>query len=145
MSIVVTNKGDTPHKGRFDGKDYAFPVGVPVSIPDSAAAHIFAFGKSDADRARVLVKNGWQKNGTPGDPHGPDMAKKRLESFVFQVITDEEVARAVKPKQTLPPPRVKTGVNAMSPLVEQNGQRMPQGGPMSLPGSSAPLAPPAAQ
>ncbi len=140
MSIVVTNKGELPHKGRFNGKDYEFPVGDPVSIPESAAMHIFAYGKGDADRARLLIKNGWQKNGTPGDPAGPEAARARLNSFVFQVVSEEDVAKATKPKQVAPV-RKPSGVNAMSSLVSENGQRKPIGGPMQLPGSSAPIAP----
>ncbi len=146
MSIVVTNNGEQPHRGRFNGVDYSFPVGVPVSMPESAAAHIFAYGKSDADRAKVLVKNGWQRNGTQFDPFGPDMAMKRLQSFAFQIVTDEDAVRASKPvKQIAPAQRERTGVNAMSKLADASGNTMPRGGAMQLPGSAAPLAPPAAQ
>ncbi len=142
MSIVVTNKGEHPHRGRFDGKSYEFPVDEPVSIPDAAAAYLFAFGKTDADRAKLLVKNGWQKNGNPGDPYGPEAARARLNSFVFQVVKEEDVVRAARPKATVEG-RQKTGVNAMSSLVDERGNRTApaSGGPMQLPGSSAPIAP----
>ncbi len=41
MSVTVTNGNDEDFVGRFDGHDYEFPVGVPVTIPMVVAEHIF--------------------------------------------------------------------------------------------------------
>lgn len=45
--IQVTNHNHFPLPGRFNGKDYVFPPGVPVSVPEKAAEHIFALGRDD--------------------------------------------------------------------------------------------------
>ena len=43
-SVQVMNHNDFPLKGRWNGKDYAFPPGRPVELPEEAANHIFGFG-----------------------------------------------------------------------------------------------------
>ncbi len=140
--IVVTNRGKL-FEGRFDGKAYEFPTGEGVPIPLAAASYIFAYGKADEDRKRLLIKYGWQKNGTKGDPFGPEAAMKRLGEFQFR----EEADDAPAPKEKRKIERAMTGVNAMSKMVGQDGQRrprVPDSPAVMIPGSTAPLAPPAA-
>lgn len=141
--IVVTNRNAEEHKGKFNGKVYTFPPNQPVSIPEDAAMHLFAFGKSDADRARILVRNGWQRTGDNESVVGPKAAMERLNKFAFHVIEDAppipKEKRVVK-GPTLKPQRQQTGVNAMSSMVDEHGQRKPHGN-INIPGSAAPIAP----
>lgn len=140
MTMIVTNRNREAHSGRFNGTLYTFPPNEPVKIPEAAAIHLFAYGKSDADRQRVLVRNGWQRSGKPGDVYGPEAAMKRLMLFVFQVIEDPPPVPKEK-KVVKVPERKPTGVRAMSSLVGENGQRATAPSPIAFPGSSTPIAP----
>lgn len=85
MNVSVTNKNKEPYGRKFDGKLYEFPVGEAVVIPVVAAQYLFAYGQTDAERDKILVRNGWQKNGMPGLAEGgPAAAKKRLSNFIFK-------------------------------------------------------------
>jgi len=57
MQIWVTNGSEKAIKGRYNGEDYEFPVGVPTPVEQDAAAHIFGFGVSD--KSRALTRLGW--------------------------------------------------------------------------------------
>lgn len=141
--IVVTNRNGEEHHGKFDGKEYVFPPNQPVSVPEDVAMHLFAYGKGDVDRARVLIRNGWQRTGDNTSPFGPKAAMEKLQRFAFQVIEDPPPVPKAKRVVTGPQPKLQrqpTGVNAMSSLVDERGQRKPNG-TINLPGSAAPIAP----
>jgi hypothetical protein len=161
MNVSVTNKNDEDYARKFDGKLYEFPVGKAVVIPDVAAQYLFAYGQDDAARQKILVRNGWQKNGAPGLAEGgPIAAMKRLQNFVFKAAPDDEprakpskvVTEGVKQavaagKQA----RVPGGIGAISAHAKDDGRTiLPRpaasgatGGTIHLPGKAAPLAPPA--
>jgi hypothetical protein len=102
MNVSVTNKGED-FTGKFDGKEYVFERGKTVVIPEKAAMFLFAFGMDDAARARVLVRNGWQKMGGPEHLRA---AKARLGEFSFR--EGPEDAPRAKPKAiVLEPIRMK--------------------------------------
>lgn len=45
--VQVINNNKVPLIGRFGGKDYEFPPGEPVSIPEKAAEHIFGLAETN--------------------------------------------------------------------------------------------------
>lgn len=143
-NVSVTNKGKDTFVCRWDGVAFDFPPGEPTVIPELAAAFIFAYGQDAAARARVLIRNGWQRNNIPGDEFGPEAADKRLKGFVFKQAA-EDAKRAAPEAQLLPQHRGKqpTGVNAMTPGLENDDRKIAARQPIALPGSRAPLAPPA--
>jgi hypothetical protein len=59
-TIVVTNETEKVIKGRYAGKDYVFPVGQSVALPEIAASHIFGFKQSD--KTAALTRLGWMTN-----------------------------------------------------------------------------------
>ncbi len=131
--VVVTNKNEETFSQRFDGQVYEFAPGKQVSIPERVAAWIFAYGKPDDERTRIMVRNGWLKVG--GDQA---KAKAILGNFVFNTLAaDSATERSEKRKLE----RVMTGINAVSPPKEDgtvvNRERI------SLNGKAAPLAAPA--
>lgn len=87
IKVVVYNGSGAPHKDRFDGIDYSFPVGEAVVIPRDAAVHIFGMGLTD--KSRHLTRLGWAMT-TAEMPQ----AQSRLDAFLFQdePLTDEDSA-----------------------------------------------------
>ncbi len=147
-NVTVINKGDA-FKGKFDGKVYEFPNDEPVTIPTLAARFIFGFGGSDVDRARVLVRNGWQKVGNPTAPDGPLAAQKRLASFVFKAAPDDQlppkpVAKVLKPMVKVIEKKTEPEAKSEAPAVEGLPLKS-RGSQITLPGRTAPLAPSAAR
>lgn len=152
-NVVVTNKNTEAYSRKFDGKLYSFPTDEPVIVPEGAAGYLFGYGLGEADRARILIRNGWQKNGVSGDPFGPDTAMKRLQNFVFKSAPDD--APRLKPEKKIAPGtaeikknREMTGVNAVSPdLIATGGMVHNKGGPATIhlpnKGAKAPLLQPA--
>lgn len=149
-NVSVTNGNAEQYSRQFDGKLYEFPPSKMVVVPEEAAAYLFAYGKTAADRKKILVRNGWEKNGLKGDPFGPDTAMKRLEAFVFKSAPDDPAAD--KPSKKLAPAtmemkkkREMTGVNAVSPaLVETGGMVHGKGAnTLHLPNKDAPRLQPA--
>lgn len=120
-NVTVVNKGAEDFTGRFDGKEYPFPVGTPVVVPELVAAFLFGYGKTDADIARALVRNGWHRTSEAGSEFGPEGAKKRLRSFVFK-------GAAPDPERPKPQPL------KLNPQIKSAAQ-------INIPGRSAPLAP----
>lgn len=59
--IQVINNNKQFLIGRFAGKDYEFPPGEPVSIPEKAAEHIF--GLADTNKTGALNRLGLLKPG----------------------------------------------------------------------------------
>lgn len=125
-NVIVTNKNAEGYTRSFNGVSFTFPPGEPVTIPEAAAQYLFAYGKQQADRNKILVRNGWQRNGLKGDPFGPDAALKRLQSFVFKAAPDDEPRK--KPEKKLAPAtaemkakREMTGINAVSPALQSTG------------------------
>jgi hypothetical protein len=98
MNVSVTNQGEEVYIGRFNGREYEFPVGEPVLVPQIVAQFLFAYGMTDADRVRVLVRNGWHTTSDVEDPFGPVAAKERLESFVFKKAPDAPARKKPEPK-----------------------------------------------
>jgi hypothetical protein len=47
MLMQVLNRNDFALKGRFDGRDYTFPPGRALEIPEEAVRHIFGFGQDN--------------------------------------------------------------------------------------------------
>jgi len=145
-SVVITNKTDEDYTARFDGTVYAFPVDKPVTIPEAAAAFIFAYGMDDAARQRILIRNNWLRNGMPGDPFGPEAAMKRLQGFVFK--KGPEDAKKAPPEKLIAPSQMRemTGINAVSPGAIERAQTdgktiVPR--TLRLPGAPGPMLPPA--
>lgn len=142
--VIVTNRNVEVYARRFDGELYTFPPNEPVTIPESAAAYLFAYGMTDADRQRIVIRNGWQKNGMPGDALGPDGAMKRLKNFVFKKGPEpkahEKPAKKVLPGQQA---RVPTGINAISEHAKDDGRTILPRDVVRIPGQPGPLAPPA--
>lgn len=151
-NVSVTNRNDEPYARRFDGKLYEFAPGEAVVIPTEAARYIFGYGGTDADRSRILVRNGWQKNGIPDDDCGPNAALKRLQNFVFKAAADDPLP--AKPKKKIAPSQERElaakeperkpgGIGAMSALVDEHGNRTDgkKRETIHLPGSKAALAP----
>lgn len=141
-SVIVINRNKEPWAGRFDGKPYAFPPGEAVTVPEEAAGFLFGYGRDDDARAKILIRNGWQKNGIPGHIDGPESAQKRLKNFVFK-RGPEDPAPPVKEKKVLPQHRELTGINAVSPDAKDDGKTILPRAPVRLPGG-ANLIPPAA-
>lgn len=146
MNVSVTNGGKEPFTGRFDGQEYEFLPGKPVVITELAASFLFAYGLPDAMRARVLVRNGWQQNGSPKDPLGPEAALKRLRSFVFKSAPDTP-GRAKPVAIVLDTPQV-TGRGRVPDTTAADAWAAAEGlapraglpaNPIRLPGSSAPI------
>lgn len=141
-TVVVINKNKEPYTGRYDGENYTFPPGDAVTVPEETAAFLFGYGQDDARRQRIIIRNGWQKNGIPGDDDGPEAAKKRLANFVFKRGPEPEPA-PMKEKQLLPQHRAMTGINAVSPEAKDDGKTILPRSAVRLPGGKA-LVPPAA-
>lgn len=150
MNVIVTNKNAEAYSWRWNGTEYNFETGKAVTIPVLAAAFLFGYGKTDEDRARILIRNGWQKNGMPNDPLGPKAAMEKLGNFVFKEAPAEE-GRKKKEAIVLPPPkmaRVPTGINAISPTAVDNGRTILPKDPAStlhLPGKAPRQAPASGQ
>lgn len=144
-NVAVTNGNKEVYSRQFDGKLYTFKPDVPEIVSEDAAAYLFAYGKTDADRKKILIRNGWQKNGLPGDDFGPEKAMKRLQAFVFKAAPDDE--KPAKPSKKLAPATVEmlkekrtpTGVNAVTPGLEATGGMVHNkgGNTLHLPGKSA--------
>lgn len=153
MNVSVTNGGKEPFTGRFDGQAFEFEPGKPVVITELAASFLFAYGLPDGMRARVLVRNGWQTNGDPKDPQGPEAALKRLRSFVFKAAPDNpgrpkpEAIILATPKLTTGRGRLPDDAQATKAAADAwaaaEGIQSPRAGlpaqPIRLPGSSAPI------
>lgn len=56
--VQVTNRNKFPLKGRFGGKDYLFPPGESVAIPEKAAEHIFALTEERENKTGALNRLG---------------------------------------------------------------------------------------
>ncbi len=141
-TVIVTNRNEEPYERRYDGEMYAFPPGEAVTIPDLAAVYLFGYGGTEADRRRIVIRNGWQLNGVKGNPHGPDAAMKKLSNFVFKKGPDAK-GREKPEKKTVSSGREMTGINAVSPRVKDDGKTIVPH-TVRLPGGTGPLAPPAA-
>lgn len=142
-TVVVVNKNGEEYAKQFDGELYRFPPNEPVTIPEVAAMFFFAYGQGDKERERILISNGWQKNGIPGDPSGPDEAMKKLKKFIFKKGPEQKAAEPPE-KLIAPSQREPTGINAISPHARNDGRTILPRGPVGLPGSSGPLVPSAA-
>lgn len=105
-NVTVTNRGEEAFVGRFDGVSYAFPCGESVVIPARAAQFLFAYGMTDADRKRALIRNGWHTTSDPTDPHGPAAAEKRMRAFVFKKAPDSPERE--KPQPIVINPKIST-------------------------------------
>ncbi len=88
-NVVVTNRNEFEFVGKFDGKEYRFPTDEPVTISVLVAGFLFGFGKSDADRQRAIIRQGWQKNNVPGADNGPEHGVMILNKFMFTMPEDE--------------------------------------------------------
>jgi hypothetical protein len=53
------DKGKQEIRGRFNGKDYVFPFGVPVNVPVDVARHLFGLGSDD--KSAAFARLGWAK------------------------------------------------------------------------------------
>lgn len=154
-TVVVTNKNEEAYARKWDGELFSFPPGDPVTIPEAAAMYLFGYGGTDAVRAQILVRNGWQRNGVDTDPFGPVFAMKKLRNFIFK--KGPEDAPKAKPEKKLAPmhqqgKREPGGINAFSPNAKDDGKTIvmrdiPKLGESSktlkLPRKDGPLAPPA--
>lgn len=127
-NVTVTNKGEEDFAGRYDGKLYAITAGGSRTMPVHVAGFLFGYGKDDAERSRVLVRNGWQRTSDPADDYGPVEAAKRLKSFVFKSAPDDPEPE--RPKAVVLTPHV--GPAPAMPAIKPA---------ITLPGSSAPPAP----
>lgn len=161
MNVSVTNKNAESYARKFDGKLYTFPPGEAVVIPVEAAQYLFAYNQGDAERQKIMIRNGWQRNGQPGVGEGtPAWAQKKLGNFIFKKAPDEAppakpekvVTEGVKAAVAAGKARVPGGIAAISPHAKDDGKTilpraagMPTGGvnTLHLPGSKVPLAPPA--
>lgn len=45
--LYVVNNGNSDFSGKYDGKNYDFPRGESVPIPEAVAVHLFGHGKSN--------------------------------------------------------------------------------------------------
>ena len=147
-NVLVTNKGSEPFVGRFDGKGYEFPVGKEVKIPEIVAGFLFAYGLSDADRGRVLVRNNWLRTGAQDDEYGPKAAAKRLQSFVFKAGPDDPSPpkpKAIVLGENAKPKRELGGISKVNPEADLDAgmQTKRPRETIKLPGNRAPLLPPA--
>ncbi len=142
--VIVTNKNEQPYSRKYDGTLFKFAPGEPVTIPEDAAAYLFGYGQTDEDRARIVIRNGWQKNGIPDDPEGPEAAMGRLKNFIFRKGPEPKAAE--KPEKKIAPSqkleRVPTGINAVSPEARDDGRTILPRSPVRIPGKVGPLAPP---
>lgn len=142
-NVVVINRNKELWGRKFDGKLYSFPPGEAVTIPELAARYLFGYGGEDEDRARIVVRNGWQKNGIPGHDDGPEAAMKRLKSFIFKRGPEDEAPKKPE-KKMLPQHREMTGINAISPDAKDDGKTILPRSAVRIPGAGANLIPPAA-
>lgn len=142
-TVTVTNKNEDEYQRKFDGELYKFPSKEPVTIPEVAAAYLFGYGQDEEARKKIVIRNGWQKNGMPGDPSGPEAAMKRLKNFIFKKGPEPEAQKKPE-KQVAPSQRAPTGINAISPHARDDGKTILPRGPVGLPGASGPLVPSAA-
>lgn len=94
MDVVVTNRNAEAFERRYDGTLYAFPPGERVQIPIQAATYLFGYGGTDVQRAKILVRNGWQRSSMKTAPDGPEAAAAILQNFVFNAA--EPVQAPVK-------------------------------------------------
>jgi hypothetical protein len=78
----VTNTNDFDFIAGFDGKQYKFVAGAPVTCPDAATIHIF--GLQESNKTAVVSRHGWCK---PTDPvsKGLDI----LKNFKFVQLKPE--------------------------------------------------------
>lgn len=99
--IQVTNRNDFPLTGRFAGKDYKFPPGEPVEVPEKAATHIFALGEEN--KTGALNRLGLLYPARPDRPgRSLEEAFKVLDKVTFaqgRIVFDEP--------ESLPPPEEK--------------------------------------
>lgn len=63
--LTVKNGNKFDFSGRFNGRDYRFPKGKTVAIPEDAARHIFGVGEQD--KTDVLVRHGWMRHSSEYD------------------------------------------------------------------------------
>lgn len=133
MRVAVKNNGPA-WSARFNGEEYAFPAGEEIILSEHAAMFFFAFGMGDADRARVLVRNGWWKRTDASDNEASlEAARKRLMQFSFKTLGDVE---RVKPVPKVLQPATVTSHKAEAEKAEAARAQ--------LPGRKGPLAPGAA-
>lgn len=137
-NVTVTNNAKEAYERKFDGKLYVFPPKEPVTISAQAAAFLFAYGLDESAKQRLLIRNGWLKNGLKSDPHGPVAAADRLKAFAFK--------RAPNPKRAVPEKKILRTLTGVNAIVEKNDVgrgAMPPRDVLRIPGSTGPLAPPA--
>lgn len=84
MFVLVTNTG-APFTGRFDGRNYDFPLDTEVAITVDAAKHIFGFGLANKDE--VFARHTWMTKSTERE-----QAMERLGQFKFSVGQVQVVA-----------------------------------------------------
>ena len=124
-SFRVPSRNAEAFSRRFDGELFSFPPGERVSVPEDAAAYIFAYGQNDAARARVLIRNGWQRNGALDLP----AALERLHKFVFNQAPP--AAAPAKPqKKVLASMKAKAAIDAEivdvgNPITPNPGEGSP--------------------
>lgn len=113
--VIVTNRNVAGFTARFDGQEHVFPTGEAVAIEVRAAAFLFGFGLPEANRDRIMVRNGWLRTSDPTDPHGPEAALRYLRGFVFTKAPEEPV---LKPRAImLPTPKPPAPPTAAAPAA----------------------------
>lgn len=95
--IGVKNNGAKEIVARYDGKDYTFPVGMPVAISREAAVHIFGLGQED--KTRALQRLGWMRN---AEQYATAVA--RLDAVQFLSVEDKFNETADLPRSMMNDP-----------------------------------------
>ena len=118
MKVQVTNRNPFPLTGRYDGKNYLFPPGVPVAVPEEAANHIFALDQDRAARAGAM-----NRLGLLNSRRSYDEAEKFFRQFIF--ATGRVVFESPEPDEPTPQPD-KDDEDEEEPDKEQIGDDVQQ-------------------
>jgi hypothetical protein len=89
MEVFVTNNNAFHHTDMYDGREFLFPMGEKVLVPQRAATHMLGFGL--ADKSDTLTRLGWANMEN-------DEGVKRLARFVFTQAVTVEVPAVPEPK-----------------------------------------------
>jgi hypothetical protein len=106
--IRVINNAGFDIKGRYDGVDYLFKVGVPTDVHVTIAKHVFDFGKTD--KTTCFLRFGWvEKFGSY--EAAEDVLNKITFDEVPQPAVDISPAKRGRPRISKPTPLVNAGAD----------------------------------
>jgi hypothetical protein len=118
--LLIRNTNDFVHRDRYDGKDFVFPIGEAVQVPEEAAHHFFGYGEDD--KLPFLTRAGWVRNSEEFE-----RGQKILNGFVFMdaevIVRPLELEQIPDTPDTPEPPPAPPQEPDEPPVAKKKGKK----------------------